>query len=265
MVARPVRAEMRAAELWLETCVDKVARTSGGFLVTTSKGVVAAKTLVIATGGKSIPEMGATGWGYEIARQFGHEIIETRAGLVPLTFSDPTLSRLKALAGVSVEARVSAKGTGFQEGLLFTHRGLSGPSILQVSSYWREGEEISVDLAPEGGFYDWLRARRGEVGRKDMTTVLSEQLPARLVEDLKAHLDLSGNIADFSDRRLEVLETSLRHWVLKPSGSEGYRTAEVTLGGVNTDGLNARTMESRSVPGLYFIGETMCPLQIIGP
>lgn len=249
--------EIAGAQMWLETSVSGIERKDDMFVIATTRGEVRAANLVVACGGKSIPKMGATGFGYDIARQFGHEITETRAGLVPLTFSGDLLERLKALAGVSLEARVHAGGVSFDEALLFTHRGLSGPAILQISNYWHEGEAITIDLLPGQGAFAHLRQRRSEAGRKSITTVLAELLPARLAEDMARDLGLSGNIADFSDARLEEIAKALHGWTVLPSGSEGYRTAEVTLGGVLTDQVSARTMQSALVPGLYFIGEVM--------
>ncbi len=252
-------AEMAAAgaEVWLDCPVQGLVRRGEWFTLETARGPVRARNLVIATGGKSIPKMGASGFGYEVAEKFGHRVTETRAGLVPLTFSGAVLEELKALSGVSLEARVSAGGTGFDEALLFTHRGLSGPAVLQVSNYWREGAAVQVDLLPRRPAFAYLRERRAEAGRKSITTILGELLPSRLADALAARRGLSGNIADFSDARLQEIAEGLHHWSLRPAGSEGYRTAEVTLGGVSTEALSARTMQSALVPGLYFIGEVV--------
>ena len=251
-------AEAAEAELRLQTAVTEIAHRDGRFHLTLDPGrPVTCDSLVIATGGKSIPKMGATGFGYQVARQFGMEVTETRPGLVPLTFSGDTLEGLKGLAGVSLPARVSCGGTSFEEALLFTHRGLSGPAILQISSYWREGDAISVDLLPGLDAFETLRARRAGAGRKSIATMLGEMMPGRLAAFTAERLPLTGNLADFSDARLRALAEALHGWQLTPSGSEGYRTAEVTLGGVDTAGLNARTLESKSRPGLYFIGEVV--------
>ena len=215
---------------------------------------VTAKNLIIATGGKSIPKMGATGLAYEVARQFGLPVTDTRAALVPFTFTD---GRFAAISGVSTPARVTAGGTGFDEALLFTHRGLSGPAVLQASSYWQEGEDIAVTLCPETDILETLRAQRQQSGRRNLTTELAQILPARLVEHLAQQTDLTGNLADWSDARLSALTEQLTNWRLHPSGTEGYRTAEVTLGGVDTDVLSARDMQARDLPGLYFIGEAV--------
>ena len=255
-----LRAEMAAggAELRLGVSVVEVAKGGAGFRLALSDGAaVAARSLVVATGGKSIPKMGATGFGHDLARQFGLAVTDTRPGLVPLTFGGAVLDKLKALAGVAVPARVSAGGIGFDEALLFTHRGLSGPAVLQVSSYWREGQPVAVDLLPGCDAMDWLRTARAAQGRRGVAGALGEVLPARLAADVAARAGLQGNLADQSDARLAGLAAALSDWRLVPVGTEGYRTAEVTLGGVDTRGLDARTMEARGVPGLFFIGEVV--------
>lgn len=247
-----------SVEMRLETSVERVSHSSGKFEVTLGdRTTLSSKDLVIATGGKSIPKMGATGFGYQVAQQFGHEIVETRPGLVPLTFSDENKTEFANLAGLSVSARVTAGGKGFTEGLLFTHRGLSGPSILQTSSYWREKESIQVHLLPETDIFQSLKDLRKEHGRKSMNNVLAMVLPSRLAEYFAEKLYLNGNLADQSDAALLVLTQELTDWALFPTGTEGYRTAEVTLGGVNTDQLSSKTMESRLLPGLYFVGEVV--------
>ena len=196
--------------------------------------------------------MGATGLGYDIASQFGLPIVAPRAGLVPLTFSD---DRFKPLAGVAALARVTANGNSFEEAMLFTHRGLSGPAVLQASSYWQEGDTICVNLSPATDLQAELMQARRTDGRKALKTVLGQYLPARLVAHLDEDLALSGNIADQSDTKLQKLCSTLENWTLTPAGSEGYRTAEVTLGGIDTDALSSRTMMAKTVPGLYFFGE----------
>ena len=246
------------ADLWLGTSVHALDHDGARFRVDLeregSRITVNARNLVIATGGKSIPKMGATGLAYDIARQFGHEVTETRPALVPLTFSDNPFA---GLSGVATPARVSNSRTAFDEALLFTHRGLSGPAILQISSYWREGEEITLNLLPDGDLYGDLREQRRAEGRRNLTTELARHLPARLVDHLSGSLNITGNLADQSDRRLEDLMHALGKMTLRPSGSEGYRTAEVTLGGIDTAGLSSKTMMSKIVPRLYFIGEAV--------
>lgn len=246
------------AQLWLKTSVVEVARRDSGFAVTVEREgkrqSLTCRALVLATGGRSIPKMGASGLAYDLARQFGLDVLETRPGLVPLTFAE---GRFKALAGVAVPVRLSNARTAFDEALLFTHRGLSGPAVLQLSSYWREGETVSADLDPTGALLPDLRAMRQSEGRRQISTELGRHLPTRLVEFLGQGMDLTGRLADQSDARLDMLVAGLRDWVLKPSGSEGYRTAEVTLGGIDTDALGSRDMMARDVPGLYAIGEAV--------
>ena len=246
------------ADLWLKTEVTSVVHRDEGFVVNVLRDgqtqSLTCENLVLATGGKSIPKMGATGLAYDLARQFGLAVTETRAGLVPFTFSD---GKFKSLAGLALPVRCAFDGTSFDEAMLFTHRGLSGPAVLQISSYWREGQKLVVDLYPQGGLFEALKDKRSQDGRKNLSTVLATLLPAKLVEFLAQDLALSGNIADQSDARLRELDARLRAWELTPSGTEGYRTAEVTLGGIDTDGLSSKTMEAKSVPGLYAIGEAV--------
>ncbi|MCS6626921.1 NAD(P)/FAD-dependent oxidoreductase [Roseibacterium beibuensis] len=246
------------ARLSLGVSVDRVGREGDGFEAALSDGsVVRAASLVLATGGKSIPKMGATGWAYDTARAFGLRVTETRPALVPLTFEAGLLERLKPLAGVSVEAVVSHGKTRFAEGLLFTHRGLSGPSVLQISSYWREGEAISVSMAPGVEVFSRLRAMKAENGRQAAHTALGQIVPKRLAEVLVEQEQAQGNLADLSDKALRRLDQAVNGWSVKPVGSEGYRTAEVTLGGIATDQLDQQTMTAKSVPGLYVIGEAV--------
>ncbi|WP_411956536.1 NAD(P)/FAD-dependent oxidoreductase [Paracoccus homiensis] len=247
---------MAGAELWLETSVADVARDGDGFVVQTDRGIVRAGRVVVATGGKSIPKMGATGIGYEIARDFGLRQVETRAGLVPLTFAEQDLSLCKPLAGVSVEAEVRCGKTSFREPLLFTHRGISGPSILQISSFWEAGAELRIDLCPGKDVAAELKQARSTAGRVNVATALGRLLPDRLSQAVTAEIGLSdARLADQPNKRIEALGARVNGWQVRPVGTEGYRTAEVTLGGVDTRDLDARTMQARDVPGLYFIGE----------
>jgi hypothetical protein len=247
----------RDVDLRLESSVSDIRHTDQGyaFTLTTPDGTqsATARRLIIATGGKSIPKMGATGFAYDVARQFGIQVTPTRPALVPFTFAE---GRFAEISGVATPARVRADGPVFEEALLFTHRGLSGPAILQASSYWTEGAPLTVDILPPDMIAD-LRAQRQIAGRKNMTTELSRHLPARLVAHLADVFDLSGNLADWSDKRLDALADGLRAWQLTPNGTEGYRTAEVTLGGVDTDALSARSMAVKAQPDLYFIGEAV--------
>jgi len=257
VVAMLVEELQRAGgELWLQTSVTAVEKTDQGFSVVLERDgkplTVTCRNLVLATGGKSIPKMGATGLAYDIARQFKLPLTEIQPALVPFTFSE---DRFKPLAGIAIPARLSNARTSFDEALLFTHRGLSGPSVLQLSSYWRDGEAIMVNLIPELPLYDLLRDQRQAEGRRDLSTELSRLLPARLADFLSTELRLTGRLADQSDAALQTLCQQLSNWQLTPSGTEGYRTAEVTLGGIDTDALSSKTMEAKSIPGLYAIGE----------
>ena len=257
-----LRTEMEraGAALWLRTSLANLTRDADTYvarLLSDGKHrTVRAQNLVLATGGKSIPKMGATGLAYDVAAQFGLNMTDTRPALVPFTFTD---GRFADLAGVAVPARAQAGGAAFDEAMLFTHRGLSGPAMLQISSYWREGAAITIDLDPEGTLLDKLRNQRAQAGKHMLTNELGRHLPARLVAAIPTRIGcaLTGNLADQSDDTLGALCTALRHWHLTPSGTEGYRTAEVTLGGIDTDDLHARSLEARRVPALYAIGEAV--------
>ena len=227
------------------------------FKINLVDSVIEATSLVIACGGKSIPKIGASNFGYLIAEQFDHRIMPTRPALVPLVFENSDLTETKPLAGMSLHASVSCEKTRFNEGFLFTHRGLSGPSILQISSYWREGKSIDINLCPNVNLFETLMSMKSEFGRKKIETVVSEFIPSRLAHIIMKQSGITGNLADQSKKSLQIISQLIQNWILKPSGSEGYRTAEVTLGGVNTDELNSKTMESKKVKGLYFIGEVV--------
>ncbi len=246
----------------LSTSVEAVEKAADGFRLSTKRGAIACDTLVIATGGKSIPKMGATDFAYRIAQQFGLNIVPTRPALVPLTFAPDLLEQTKALSGVSADAivtcnNVTCNKTSFREALLFTHRGVSGPSILQISSYWREGDEIEINLTPDIDLFEVLRAARQTQGKLAPQTLLSHHLPKRLADAIAARTPIGERIGDASDAKLKSLSDAVQRWRLKPVGSEGYRTAEVTLGGIGTDGLSSKTMEAKTTPGLYFIGEAV--------
>ena len=243
-------------ELRLGLGVERVDRSGEGFTLTLSTGArVTATSLVVATGGKSIPKMGATGWAYEVARQFGVAVTETRPAQVPLTFEIGLLEQWKPLSGVAVDAVVASGKTKFAEAMLFTHRGLSGPAILQISSYWREGQEITVAMAPGVDVFATLKAAKQANPRQAVHNALGTVLPARLAQKLADDAGARGNLADTPDAVLRALDTAVNGWRVKPVGSEGYRTAEVTLGGIDTHDLNSTTMAANAVPGLYFIGE----------
>jgi predicted Rossmann fold flavoprotein len=247
----------RGVELALSTSVEDVRKTVEGFALTLSTGLVTCQSLVVACGGKSIPKMGATGFGYELAERFGLAVVETRPALVPLTFDANTLERLAPLAGNAVDAEVACGKTRFSEAMLFTHRGVSGPSILQISSYWREGDEIRIAMLPGVDVADLIRVAKRSNGRQAVQTVLANHLPKRLAQSITERTGIDGNLADFSDGQIKTIAAAVNDWRIKPAGSEGYRTAEVTLGGVDTNGLDQKTMQAKSVPGLFFIGEVV--------
>ena len=212
---------------------------------------------MIATGGLSIPKIGATRFGYDVARQFGMTVTELRPALVPLTFQANFLERCRALAGLSVDAEVRHGRTMFREGLLFTHRGLSGPSILQISSYWDEGEGVAIDLAPGHDIAAMLTAAKTVSPRREVLTELAETLPKRLAADILDELALGGRLAELPKKAIAAIGERVNRWQVRPSGTEGYRTAEVTLGGVDVAGLSAKTMEAKGLPGVYLILEVV--------
>jgi len=228
-----------------------------GFRVETSHGPFTASALVLATGGLSIPKMGATGFAYEVAQRFGLGVNECLPGLVPLKATPEALGFDELLAGVSLEAIASCAGQSFRENILFTHRGLSGPAILQISSYWREGGTISLDLAPDRDAKGFLLEAKQSRPRAEAKTLLAEILPARLAQALAKACLPPGSIANVPDRVLAAFAARLKCWEVKPTGSEGWPKAEVTLGGIDTRGLSSRTMEAREIPGLYAIGEAV--------
>ena len=247
--------EAAKVEIKLETSVQKI---EDNFTLTLNNGdALTCDSLVIATGGPSIPKMGATGWGYEVAKQFGLKLIEPRAALVPFTLDENNLAKLKPLAGVSLPAIASANGTSFTEGMLFTHRGLSGPSILQISSYWKQGDALELNLLPEKPLLEELKQARESNPKQEIQTTLQTYLPKRLVEHICTEYNFSGKLAEMGNNKLEAIAAQIQQWDISPNGTEGYRTAEVTLGGVDTDELSSKTFESKSVKGLYFIGEVM--------
>ena len=242
-------------QMWLGVALGAVTRNATGFQLETDRGPVLAQSVIVATGGKSIPKMGATGYGYQVAASFGLPVTETRPALVPLTFAEQELVHLTPLSGVSVQGRASTAKAGFDEAILFTHRGLSGPAILQISSYWREGNPIWLDLAQGGDTGAVLETAKTENGRMFLRTALGRLLPERLARHVEADLAITLPLAELSRATLTKVADRVHRWQLMPVGSEGYRTAEVTLGGIDTDALDGRTMQAKSVPGLYFIGE----------
>lgn len=243
--------------LHLGTKVSSVARREDGFSVVTDRGEIRGQSLVVATGGPSIPKMGSSGFGYKIAEQFGLKMIPPRAALVPLTFDEALLARSRDLAGVSVDAVVSCNGTQFDEAMLFTHRGLSGPAILQISSYWREGDDIQIDMVPGRDVFAVLKEMRRDHPRQELATSLARLLPGRLAQMIAEAGGGASRMADLSDKQLQAVAALVNAWRVTPRGTEGYRTAEVTLGGVDTAELSSKTFEARSVPGLFFVGEVI--------
>jgi predicted Rossmann fold flavoprotein len=237
--------------------ISAVSKGEDGFVVVSDHGEFRCRSLVMATGGPSIPKMGSSGFGYKIAEQYGLKIVPPRAALVPLTFDAALLAQFKDLSGVSVDAVVGCGKTRFDEALLFTHRGLSGPAILQISSYWREGHDIVIDMAPQIDVLAGLKGLRSVRPRQGMAAALADFLPKRLAQTIADMTQGPERIADFSDKLLINVAAAVKQWRVRPSGTEGYRTAEVTLGGVDTSELSSKTFESRSVPGLYFIGEVV--------
>ena len=259
-IVRMLLDECAAAGVRVETscAVARVRRAETGFSALTAHGEVHAESLVVASGGLSIPSMGASGFGYELARQFGHEVLPTRAGLVPLTLSGKHQERYQDLAGVAlpvVESRVGK--SGFRAGMLFTHRGISGPAILQVSSYWQPGDDLRVDLLPDLDAAGWLEGQRASRPAAELKNVLADVLPKRLAQRLCERWLDSRPMRQYREAELRGIGRQLHDWPIVASGTEGYRTAEVTLGGVDTDGLSSSTMQSKLVPGLYFIGEVV--------
>ena len=244
-------------DIRLSTSVLDIKKDGDLFHVTTQSQSFAARKLVMACGGPSIPKMGASRFGYQIAEQFGLEIIQTRPALVPLRLTSKRDKAITDLSGLTVPARVSSGAAQFDEAMLLTHRGLSGPAILQISSYWREGESLEIDLAPaEHAFAETLSQARNTSGKMSVSKWLSERLPARLADLIGAELK-EKRLADLSKTEQELIAARIKRWTIKPSGSEGYRKAEVTRGGVDTNALSSKTLECKTVSGLYFIGEVV--------
>ncbi len=241
-----------------DTKITDVRQLDDGFVIETANGVYTAEKLVIATGGPSIPKIGASGFGYRIAQQFGLNVIAPYPALVPLTFSDEQLAMMKPLSGVSVDpAIVTCNGTSFREALLFTHRGLSGPAILQISSYWKEGLPVCVNFCPDLDVESALKTARKAQPRKILHNIMGEWMPARLAEALAQASGHDIVMADLSDKKIDDIARTITAWQVIPHGTEGYRTAEVTAGGVDTNELSSKTFESKKIPGLHFIGEVV--------
>ena len=240
-----------------EFIIKSVEKDNDQYLVSTETEKYSSESLIVATGGLSVPKIGATSFGYEIAKKFDHNIIETLPALVPLTFNEKILEICKELTGLSVEAIVSFNKVLFQEGMLFTHRGLSGPSRLQISSYWKQGDNIKVNLSPKLNVYQLLEEKRKLNPKFDILNIVSEILPKRLAQIICSENNVSGNISELSNKILKQLSENINSWLINPTGSEGYRTAEVTLGGVDTKELSSKTMMSNKHNNLFFIGEVV--------
>lgn len=244
-------------DLRLDTAVRQIEKTEAGYLLSTGIGQVAASSLVVATGGLSIPTLGATGFGYEIARQFGHNVLATRAGLVPFTANGQLKDLCTELSGTSAECAVSCNGESFRENLLFTHRGLSGPAILQISSFWHPGDGVEINLLPDRDALEWLHGQQAERPNSELKTLLGEVFTKKMAALLAERWFVSKPMKQYTPAELRDVADKLSAWQVVPAGTEGYRTAEVTLGGVDTREVSSKTMESRQSPGLYFIGEVL--------
>ena len=259
LIVKMLLDECAEASVQIETdcSIEQVRRDSEGFALNTMRGTLRCASLVVASGGLSIPKMGATGFGYELARQFGHRVLATRAGLVPLTLSGKHLDDYADLSGVALPVIAATAERSFRAGFLITHRGLSGPAILQISSYWQPGEPLHLNLLPDTDALDYLNSQQRERPAAELKTVLSEALPKRLAQRLCELRFGNRPMRQHRPAELREIAAQLQAWPVVASGTEGYRTAEVTLGGVDTDELSSTTMESRKVPGLYFIGEVV--------
>jgi predicted Rossmann fold flavoprotein len=251
--------ECNAANIILktETFVKSIKKNNDLFIISVLDCTYSCESLVIATGGLSIPKIGATDFGYKIAKQFKLNIISPSPALVPLTFENDLLKKFKELAGISLEAAVSFKKNIFEEGMLFTHRGLSGPSILQISSYWKLKENIKINLVPKSIVLDLLEIKKSSHPKQDIISIISEIIPKRLAIFICDELKISGKIADIPKKIIQKISLSINNWEIFPTGTEGYKTAEVTLGGVDTNELSSKTMMSSDNQGLYFIGEVV--------
>ena len=249
--------EKSGVTLFKEKIVSNIFKNENSYSIDLGDTSYTSSSLVVSTGGLSVPKIGATKFGYDIAKKFDLEIIDPSAALVPLTFSDNILKMCKELTGISQDAIVSYGKTFFKEGMLFTHRGLSGPSILQISSYWKLTNEIDINLCPNLNVYQFLEDKKKSHSKQDLISIISDIIPKRLAISLSNYLNIKGKISEIPNKVLLNLASFLNSWKLKPTGTEGYRTAEVTLGGVNTDELSSKTMMSKKYPGLFFIGEVV--------
>ena len=243
--------------LKIDTKVIKVSYKDKIFITRDNSKTYLSSSLIVATGGLSVPKIGASKFGYDLAKQFNLNVIDTVPALVPLTFNEKILNKCKLLAGVSANAIISIKKTLFEEGMLFTHRGLSGPSILQISSYWKEGESLNIDLCPEKNIFNFLLNKRNTSPKQSINSIINSFLAKRLATIICEENEITGNIGELSNKNIKKLSDSINNWIVEPIGTEGYKTAEVTLGGVDTNELSSKTMMSKKNPGLFFIGEVV--------
>ena len=249
--------EMAKVVLRKGMVVENIDKQGDQYFIDASSEKYSCESLVIATGGLSVPKIGASKFGYEIAKKFNLNVIETLPALVPLTFNEKILMMCRELSGLSLAAIVSFNKTIFEEGMLFTHRGLSGPSILQISSYWKLGSNIKINLSPDLDIHKFLEDRKKSNPKQEINTIIAEILPKRLAHMICKENNVSGNISELPNKILKELSDAINAWVIKPIGSEGYRTAEVTLGGIDTNEISSKTMMSIKNPGLFFIGEVV--------
>ena len=249
--------EMAKVVLRKGMVVENIDKQGDQYFIDANSEKYSCESLVIATGGLSVPKIGASKFGYEIAKKFNLNVIETLPALVPLTFNEKILMMCRELSGLSLAAIVSFNKTIFEEGMLFTHRGLSGPSILQISSYWKLGSNIKINLSPDLDIHKFLEDRKKSNPKQEINTIITEILPKRLAHMICKENNVSGNISELPNKILKELSEAINAWVIKPIGSEGYRTAEVTLGGIDTNEISSKTMMSIKNPGLFFIGEVV--------
>ncbi|HEY0694494.1 MAG TPA: NAD(P)/FAD-dependent oxidoreductase [Kribbella sp.] len=252
-----VECQGAGVDLRLNTSVQQIEKTEAGYVLSTGMGRVTSPSLVVATGGLSVPTLGATGFGYEVALQFGHNVLATRAGLVPFTITDQLKDLCIELSGTSVACLVSCNGHSFRENILFTHRGLSGPAILQISSFWHPGDAVEINLLPDHDALEWLQGQQAARPNSELKTLLAEVFTKKMAALLADHWFASKPMKQYPPTQLRDIADKLGAWQVVPGGTEGYRTAEVTLGGVDTREVSSKTMESLRNPGLYFVGEVL--------
>ncbi len=251
-------AEKAGVQIQLKTEIEKIRKLDdGAFSLKTSQGDLLCQSLVIATGGLSIPTMGASPFGYQIAEQFGIKVWPTQAGLVPFTLQPVDKDKYSVLTGIAIDSNVTNQRVSFRENILFTHRGLSGPAILQISSYWQPGETININLLPDHNLVDELKQAQQQSPQQQVKTIISRYLPKRVVSAFVTEGLLESTLANTSHKEFEAIAQALQDWQVKPAGTEGYRTAEVTTGGVDCDAISSKTLAANDVPGLYFIGEVL--------